>query len=51
MAFKDINPARAAIHFLIIPVKHITVYDLEEEDTELVGHIFQVAKNWLMNII
>ncbi len=44
VAFKDINP-RAAIHFLIIPVKHIpTVYDLEEEDTELVGHIFQVAK-------
>jgi len=44
VAFKDISP-RAAIHFLIIPVKHIsTVYDLEEVDNELVGHIFQVAK-------
>ncbi|HHU92000.1 MAG TPA: histidine triad nucleotide-binding protein [Halanaerobiaceae bacterium] len=44
VAFKDINP-QAAIHFLIIPVKHIpTIYDLEEEDNQLVGHMYQVAK-------
>jgi len=45
VAFKDINP-KAAIHFLIIPKKHIpTIYDLKEEDNQLVGHIYQVAKS------
>lgn len=44
VAFKDINPS-APIHLLIIPRKHIpTIYDLEKEDNELVGHMYQVAK-------
>ena len=44
IAFKDINP-QAPTHILIAPKKHIpTLLDLEEEDNELVGHIYQVAK-------
>ncbi|GAB6100250.1 histidine triad nucleotide-binding protein [Halanaerocella petrolearia] len=43
IAFKDINP-QAPVHILIVPKKHIsTLLDLEEEDNELVGHIYQVA--------
>lgn len=44
VAFNDINP-QAPHHILIVPHKHIaTINDLEEEDNELVGHIYQVAK-------
>ena len=40
----DINPA-APVHVLIIPKKKIeTLNDLTEEDTILIGKLFQVAK-------
>ena len=43
IAFKDINP-QAPTHILIVPKKHIsTLLDLEEEDNQLIGHIYQVA--------
>ncbi|MGM0502659.1 MAG: histidine triad nucleotide-binding protein [Bacillota bacterium] len=43
IAFKDINP-QAPTHILIVPKKHIsTLLDLEEDDNQLVGHIYQVA--------
>ena len=43
VAFKDINP-RAPIHILIVPVKHIaTLFDMQDEDQELIGEIFSVA--------
>ena len=43
VAFKDIR-ARAPVHFLIIPRKHIGgVLDIEPEDSGLIGEIFQVA--------
>ena len=44
LAFEDINP-QAPIHFLIIPKKHFsTVLDIEEDDHELIGSIYSVAK-------
>ena len=43
VAFKDIRP-RAPVHFLIIPRKHLAgVLDIESEDSELIGEVFQVA--------
>lgn len=43
VAFKDIR-ARAPVHFLIIPRKHIGgVLNIEPEDSGLIGEIFQVA--------
>ena len=43
LAFKDINP-QAPIHLLIIPKKEIpTVNDIQEQDRELVGHLFMAA--------
>lgn len=43
-AFKDINP-KAPVHILIIPNKEIpTVNDVNEEDEQLLGHLFTVAK-------
>ena len=43
VAFKDIR-ARAPVHFLIIPRKHLAgVLDIEPDDSELIGEIFQVA--------
>ena len=43
VAFNDIAP-QAPHHVLIIPRRHIaTTLDLEDEDRDLVGHIFQVA--------
>lgn len=45
VVFKDINP-KAATHLLIVPRKPIaTVIDLEDEDQELMGHIFLVARD------
>ncbi|KFZ29808.1 MULTISPECIES: histidine triad nucleotide-binding protein [Pseudidiomarina] len=44
LAFKDINP-QAPVHLLIIPKKPIaTINDIEEDERELVGHLFVVAK-------
>ena len=43
-AFRDINPA-APVHILIVPNKAIpTVNDLVEEDVQLAGRMFMVAK-------
>lgn len=40
----DINP-QAKLHLLIIPKKEIpTINDISEDDTMLLGHMFQVAK-------
>ena len=40
LAFKDLNP-QAPVHLLFIPKKHIKSIDqLEEEDIELIGHIY-----------
>lgn len=44
LAFKDINP-EAPVHIVIIPKKHISsINDLEYNDNELIGHIYNVAK-------
>lgn len=44
LAFRDIAP-QAPTHILIIPKKHIsTINDITDEDTELVGKLYQVAK-------
>ena len=44
LAFRDIRP-QAPVHVLVIPKKHIaTLDDLEEEDTQLMGDIFQAAQ-------
>jgi histidine triad (HIT) family protein len=44
LAFDDIAP-QAPIHKLIIPKWHIaTLNELEETDTQLVGHMTQVAQ-------
>ena len=44
LAFHDINPV-APTHLLIIPKKHLSgIQEMEEEDRELVGHLFWVAR-------
>ncbi|MFC0444911.1 histidine triad nucleotide-binding protein [Pseudidiomarina halophila] len=44
LAFKDVNP-QAPVHLLIIPKKRIaTVNDIAEDERELVGHLFVVAR-------
>lgn len=44
IAFEDISP-QAPVHLLVIPRKHIaTTLDLTEEDSALIGHLFQVSK-------
>ena len=44
VAFHDIRP-RAPVHVLIIPRKHIpTINDITEDDQELVGKLFVLAK-------
>lgn len=44
LAFKDINP-QAPVHFLVIPKKPIaTVNDIQEEDKELIGHLYIVVQ-------
>ena len=44
IAIKDIAP-KAPIHILIIPKKHIhSINHLEEEDKELIGELFLLAK-------
>ncbi len=43
LAFRDANPA-APVHILVIPKKHIVnLYDAEEGDEELLGHLMLVA--------
>lgn len=43
LAFSDINP-QAPVHLLIIPKKPIaTINDIQEDDRELVGHLYLVA--------
>lgn len=45
VAFRDIRP-QAPAHCLVIPRRHIaTIDDLLPEDTWLVGHMIQTAKN------
>ena len=42
IAFNDVNPA-APIHILVVPKKHIaTLFDVTEEDKELIAHIYEV---------
>ena len=44
IAFKDISP-QAPVHFLLIPREHIeSVNDINQENSYLIGHIFEVAK-------
>ena len=44
LAFRDINP-QAPIHFLVIPKKEIrTLNDIEENDKDLIGKLFIIAK-------
>ena len=46
----DINPV-APIHLLIIPKKKIkTLNDLNIQDTELIGKMFQAAKNMAIKL-
>lgn len=43
LAFKDVNPV-APVHILIIPKKKIEkISDSNQEDKELLGHLFLVA--------
>ena len=43
VAFEDINP-KAPVHLLLVPKKHIpTLNELEMQDKELIGHVYQVA--------
>lgn len=50
VAFNDLHP-QAPHHILIIPRKHIaTLNDITEEDTELLGHLFQTAKHIAKNL-
>ena len=43
-AFRDINP-QAPTHILVVPRKLIpSLDDVEDEDEQLVGHLFTVAK-------
>ena len=44
IAFDDVNP-QAPHHKLIIPLKHIsTLNELTADDTQLTGHMIQVAR-------
>lgn len=43
LAFKDINP-QAPVHLLIIPKRRISsINAIEQEDRDLIGHLFWVA--------
>jgi histidine triad (HIT) family protein len=43
IAFRDVNP-QAPVHILIVPKEHIaTTLDLTEDNSEVIGHIYQVA--------
>ena len=50
IAFEDINP-QAPVHCLIVPKKHIsTILEIEKEDNELVGHLFQIGNHKIIFI-
>mgnify|MGYP005996495421 CR=1 FL=1 len=43
LAFKDISP-QAPIHFLVIPkIRIATINDINQDNAELVGHLYVVA--------
>ncbi len=45
VVFKDINP-KAAVHFLIVPKKHIeSVNHLEDSDKDIVGNLIFTARD------
>tara|TARA_B110000014_G_C19941919_1_gene487344 strand:- start:316 stop:669 length:354 start_codon:yes stop_codon:yes gene_type:complete len=45
IAIEDINPV-APVHILLIPKKKIvTINDVKEEDSPLIGHMISTAKN------
>lgn len=45
LCFKDINP-EAPVHVVMIPKKHIdSLNEINEENSNLIAHIFVVAKN------
>lgn len=45
LAFKDLSP-QAPVHILIIPKEHISsANDLTNKNSDIVGHIFLVAKD------
>ncbi len=44
LAFRDVNP-QAPVHILVIPKQHIsTINDLQPEHNELIGKLYQVAR-------
>ncbi|XP_046459186.1 adenosine 5'-monophosphoramidase HINT1-like [Daphnia pulex] len=44
LAFHDVNP-QAPVHFLVIPIKPITMLEkAEADDLELLGHLMLTAK-------
>ncbi len=50
IAFNDASP-KAPHHVLIIPRKHIaTLNDITDEDTHLIGYMFQTAKKIAANL-
>ena len=45
IAFNDLNP-QSPIHFLVIPKEHISsANDINEDNKEIIGHIFCVINN------
>ena len=50
IAFNDISP-QSPTHFLIIPKKEIkTLNDISDNDKELIGHLFVVAKKLALKL-
>lgn len=48
VAFEDINP-QAPIHYLVIPREHIkSAADINEDNKDLIGHIFFIASKIAM---
>lgn len=48
VAFEDINP-QAPIHYLVIPKEHIkSAADINEDNKDLIGHIFFIASKIAM---
>ena len=49
VAFKDLNP-QAPVHLLLIPKEHIqSADDINQSNSYLIGHIFEVAKELAMD--
>lgn len=48
VAFEDINP-QAPIHYLVIPREHVkSAADINEDNKDLIGHIFFIASKIAM---